>query len=201
MKDTETKRAFIEARAEGLSYRAIQEKLGISKATCSNWEKALSEEIEAFRSEKLEELYSSYAMTREARIESLGNVIDRIDEARANMRESGGVGLLENLPEDKLLELRLKYDRELHSMYREPVRRPASDNTLDGIIEEYNALLSEAQTGKYTASQVKAQLSILDAKRDTLFKKAIEEMKEEDNIGDFSLVYTSKLLRHEEDAV
>lgn len=198
MKDTETKRAFIEARAEGLSYRAIQEKLGISKATCSNWEKALSEEIEAFRNEKLEELYSSYARTREARIESLGKVIDRIDEALGNCENC-----LENLTEDKLLELRLKYDRELHSMYREPVRRPASDNTLDGIIEEYNALLSEAQTGKYTASQVKAQLSILDAKRDTLYKKAIEEMKEEDNIGDFSLVYTSKLLRHEdeEDAV
>lgn len=33
MKDTETKLAFIRARAEGKSYSKIQEELGIAKAT------------------------------------------------------------------------------------------------------------------------------------------------------------------------
>ena len=194
MKDEATKRQFIELRAEGKSYRAIHEELGIAKATCSKWEKSLADQISEARRERLEELYSSYAMTREARIEKLGEIIQRIDEAREHSSKP-----LEELPEDKLLELRLKYERELQTLYREP-ETASEDSTLDGLLEEYNRLYSEARSGRWTASEVRAQLSVLDAKRDTLYRIASEEEKEEkEDLTSMALGYTSKLIRHEDE--
>lgn len=194
MKDNETKLQFIRLRAEGRSYRAISEALGISKATCSSWEHSLEEEISEAKREGLEELYSSYSMTKEARIKSLGEIIQRIDEARGYTDRP-----LETLPEDKLLELRLKYTRELQSEYTEPTA-PASDSTLDGLLEEYDRIYKESRSGKLSSSDVKAQLSILDAKRDTLYRIASERDKEvEEDFSSIALGYTSKLIRHEED--
>ena len=194
MKDEATKRQFITLRAEGKSYRAIHEELGIAKATCSNWEKLLADQISEARRERLEELYDSYAMTREARIAKLGEIINRIDEARENSEKP-----LELIGEDRLLELRLKYERELQTLYKDP-ETASEDSTLEGLLEEYNRLYSEARSGRWTASEVRAQLSVLDAKRDTLYSIAREEEKEDED-GGFSLKlgYTSKLLRHEDE--
>lgn len=194
MKDEATKRKFIELRAEGKSYRAIHEELGIAKATCSSWEKSLADQISEARRERLEELYTSYSMTREARIEKLGEIIQRIDEARGNSEKP-----LELIGEDRLLELRLKYERELQTLYKEP-ETASEDSTLDGLLEEYNRLYSEARSGRWTASEVRAQLSVLDAKRDTLYRIASEEEKEEkEDLASMALGYTSKLIRHEDE--
>lgn len=193
MKDNKTKLDFIRLRAEGKSYRAIAEELGIAKATCSDWEHSLADQIEEAKRERLEELYTSYSMTKEAHIEELGNILKRIDEARENT-----VKPLEELPEDRLLELRLKYSRELQAEYREPVVR-SSDQTLNGLLEEYDRIYKESRSGKLTASEVKAQLNILDAKRDTLLKIASEKNKEAEEGLDITIGYSSPLLRHDED--
>jgi len=193
MKDNDTKRAFIKARAEGKSYSKITEELGIAKATCSNWEKEYRSQIEELRQAQLEELYTAYSMTKEARIEAIGGIIQRIDEARGITDKP-----LETLPEDKLLELRLKYMRELQTEYREPVK-PASDNTLDGLLEDYDRLYLDSQSGKLSPSEVRAQLSILDTKRDTLYKVASEKIKEEEEDLTITLGYESPLLRHGEE--
>ena len=193
MKDNDTKRAFIKARAEGKSYSRITEELGIAKATCSNWEKEYRAQIEELRQAQLEELYTTYSMTKEARIEAIGGIIQRIDEARGITDKP-----LETLPEDKLLELRLKYMRELQTEYREPVK-PASDNTLDGLLEDYDRLYIDSQSGKLSPSEVRAQLSILDTKRDTLYKVASEKTKEEEEDLAITLGYESPLLRHGEE--
>ena len=195
MKDTETKLAFIKARAEGKSYSTISKELGISKATCTSWEQSLRGDIEALKREMTEELYTTYNMKREARIKSLGEILKGLDTALANKP-------LDEIPADKLLELRLKYGRDLKAEYREPVELDA-DNTLDGLIEQYDQLYKDSKTGAYSPADIKAQLSILEAKKSTLLQWAGEHSKEEtgQNPFDITFEYTSKLIRHEGDAV
>ena len=193
MKTTETKLAFINARAEGKSYATIGKELKLSKATCSSWEASLKDQIEELRREKLEELYTSYGMTREARINKLGSLLNDIDGAIGSKDFS-------ELPLDKLLELRLKYGRELQTEYREPVR--SSDDTLNGILEDYNKLFEESRSGELTASEIRARVDVLDKKRDLLYRIATEQTREETE-GSFNiqLGYTSKLLRKEDEAI
>ena len=189
MKENETKLAFIKARAEGKSYSTITRELGIAKATCTSWEQSLKADIEALKRAQLDELYTSYNMTREARIKELGGIIQGLDNAIATKN-------LEDLPLDKLLELRLKYGRELKTEYREPIEVD-TDDTLDGLLEQYNRLLIESKAKAFTPAEVKAQLSILDAKRATLFNISNELIKEDDTPLSFQLEYTSAILRHE----
>lgn len=191
MKDRETQLAFIRARAEGKSYGTISKELGISKATCTSWEQSLRDEIDTLKQEQLEELYTAYHMTREARIKALGSIVQDLDTAigKKNMYE---------LPLDKLLDLRLKYAKELKAEFREPVA--GTDATIDGIIEQYDQLLQESTAGNASPAEVKAQLSILGAKLNALLKLAGEHTREEDTkFGRSPLLgYTSRLIRHED---
>lgn len=194
MKDTETKLAFIKARAEGKSYSTIQKELNIAKATCASWEKDLREDIDALKNAQTEELYTAYNMKREARIKALGDIINSLDTEIAKRP-------LEEVALEKLLELRLKYAKELKGEYIEPVELD-TDNTLDGLLEQYNQLYTDAKTGKYSPADIKAQLAILDAKRDTLYRISGELEREENedplDLG-FSLrPYESRIIRHEE---
>ncbi len=191
MKDRETRLAFVKARAEGKSYSAIQKELGIAKATCSNWEHELKGDIETMKRAQLEELYTSYNMKREARIAKLGDILKDLDKAIADKP-------LEEIPLDKLLDLRLRYARELKEEYLEPVEI-TTDNTLDGLLEQYNQLYIDSKTGKYSPADIKAQLSILDAKKDTMYKLAGEQDKEEASPFDLALeAHRSRIIRHEE---
>lgn len=193
MKDNETKLAFIQARAEGKSYSTITRELGIAKATCASWEQSLRGDIETLKQAQLEELYTAYNMKREARIKALGGIVQGLDNAIAQKP-------LEELPADKLLELRLKYGRELKEEYIEPVELD-TDDTLDGLLEQYNQLYRESKTGNYTPADIKAQLSILDAKRETLYRLAGEQAREEEDPLGFDFLekgYVSKVIRHED---
>lgn len=192
LKDTETKLAFIKARAEGKSYSTISKELGIAKATCTSWEHALREEIDTLKRAQTEELYTAYNMKRDARIKALGEIIQKIDKALEDKP-------LEDLAPDKLLDLRLKYTRELNKEYLEPTEID-TDNTLDGLLEQYNQLYIDSKRGKYSPADIKAQLAILDGKRDLLYQLTGEQTKEEKNLFDIDIDYTSKLLRHEEEA-
>ena len=194
MKDTETKLAFIRARAEGKSYSTITKELGIAKATCTSWEHSLRGEIATAKQAQLEELYTAYNMKREARIKTLGEIVQNLDKAIAGKP-------LEKLTVDKLLDLRLKYGRELKEEYREPVEVD-TDDTLDGLLEQYNQLYKESKAGTYSPPEVRAQLSILDAKRDILYRLAGELDKEEESPFNITALtgYTSRIIRHEEEA-
>lgn len=194
MKDTETRLAFVKARAEGKSYSTIQKELGIAKATCTSWEQSLKEDIETMKRAQTEELYTAYNMKREARIKALGDILTRLDTAIEDKP-------LEELPIDKLLELRLKYARELKTEYIEPVEVD-TDNTLNGLLEQYDQLYKDSKIGKYSPAGIKAQLSILDAKRDTMYRLVTEEEKDGKGVldfVDFDAVTYSKLIRHEEE--
>jgi len=156
LKDNEKKLAFIKARAEGKSYSTIASELSISKSTCTEWERALKEDVEALKRANTEELYTSYNMTREARITGLGELLKGIDEAIAQKD-------LKELSLEKLLEYKLKYSKALKEEYVEP-EEELQEDSLEGILAQYNKLYRDSQSGKLTPAQVKAQLSILGAK-------------------------------------
>lgn len=190
MKDTDTKLAFIRARAEGKSYSVITKELGIAKATCSSWERTLKGDIEALRQAQLDELYTAYNMKREARIKTLGTIIQGIDRALAGKA-------LEDLPADKLMELRLKYWRELRAEYKEPAETD-TDDTLDSLLEQYNELYTQSKAGNYTPADIKAQLGILEAKKATLERIANErDSQESAQIYTPNRPYKSRLIRQE----
>ena len=154
MKSAEQKQEFIRLRAEGKSYRAIQAETGISRSTCSEWEKELRTEIDRLRAENLEELYSSYGMAREARIRRLGETLRRIDTAL------DGVDL-STLSPDKLLLLKLKYEsalREEHSAATYTEATGAAGDTLDAITDLYRRTAS----GDTTPEKAKVELSVID---------------------------------------
>lgn len=194
MKDNETRLAFIKARAEGKSYSTIQKELGIAKATCTSWEQSLKEDIALMKREATEELYTAYNMKRDARIKTLGEILNQIDTALATYD-------LQEVAPEKLLDLRLKYHKELKEEYLEPVEID-TDDTLEGLLEQYNQLYRESKTGKYSPAEVKAQLAILDGKRDLMYRRAEEQTREEKSgtvidLDLFNEEYQSKLLRRE----
>lgn len=196
MKDTQTRLAFIKARAEGKSYATIGKELGLAKATCASWEKAFKADISALKREYEEELYSTYKMERSARIRALGGILNEIDNAIAEKS-------LKELPLDRLLDLRLKYSKELKAEYIEPIEIE-TDNTLDDLLEQYNRLYAESERGNTNPANVKARLAILNGKREILYRYADEQRKEEEDPLDIEeilgLNYKSRLLRHEEES-
>lgn len=161
MKDTETRARFIELRAEGQSYSKIAEALHISKSTCTAWERELQEEIAEREQEHLQELYTLYGMHKRDRIGKLGETLQRIDSAIAEKD-------LSELPAEKLLELRLKYGRELNAEYREPVT-PITDNSLEAILRQLKNVLEKSQSGDATPAQTKAQIAVI--------KEALQTMR------------------------
>ena len=54
--------------------------------------------------------------------------------------------------------------RELKTEYTEPLADAGAD-TVKGLLEQYNKLYTASQSGQYSPAQIKAQLSILEAKR------------------------------------
>ena len=161
MKDTETKAKFIELRAQGQSYGKIAEALHISKSTCTAWEQELQQEIAGREQEHLQELYSMYGMYRASRIKHLGDTLNRIDTALAEKD-------LSQLPAEKLLDLKLKFERELKTEYVETIT-PLRDNSLEAILLQYKATLEKAQSGEYTPAQAKAQVTVI--------KEALQTMR------------------------
>lgn len=143
----EDKQQFIQLRAEGLSYRQIYKETGLAKQTCVNWEKELKEEIEQLKADKMQELYKSYHMTREARIKKLGETLSRINSA---LEEAD----LSTMQPDKLLDYKLKYTEALKNEFIEP-----SQNRLEGeftpqdILKSIGDLLNRIKAGTVTPEQ------------------------------------------------
>lgn len=153
MKDNETRAQFIELRAQGQSYSKIAEALHISKSTCGAWERELQQEITLRERERLEELYSLYGMHKEHRITRIGETLTRINAALDTKD-------LSELPADKLLELKLKYQRELRAEYTDPVI-PLEESSLEAILLQYKATLEKSQSGEITPAQTHAQVTVI----------------------------------------
>lgn len=110
MKSRETKKQFIQLRAEGLSFEEISKRLDISKSTCSNWNVQFRIEILERQKDTYDELYRQYGMVKQAKIRSLGKILRKIDTAMDEIDFS-------EMTPSQLLDARLKYQQALQKEY------------------------------------------------------------------------------------
>lgn len=155
MKDTQQKESYIQLRAEGKSYSFIAKELGISKSTCSSWEKELGDSITRIKRERLQELAESYGIAKEARIKKLGDYLQRLDSALDQTDFTA-------IAPDKLLQLRSQYSDKLKEEYYTIAPAEATEElTAERTLEALGSLLERARTGEASGEQIRQELQIL----------------------------------------
>lgn len=153
-KSTETKLQFIELRAEGLSFAKIAEQLHTAKSTLQEWDRELSAEIAERRDEREAEVYHLYGLSREARLRRMGDTLNRINAA---LDEKD----LSELSADRLLAMKLQYERALKEDYKDPptVTLPLFEET--SLLSATRTLLDAQQHGDIDPKNAKQQLETL----------------------------------------
>jgi len=106
MEILETKHRFIELRAKGYSFDKIALELNKAKQTLIDWSKELKGEIEIRKATELELIYESYFLLKKSRLQSLGDLLLRIETEI-------GERSLSTIPTDKLLDIYLKYSNQI----------------------------------------------------------------------------------------
>lgn len=157
MKPQEQKTEFIRLRAEGKSYSVIADTLHISKSTCTAWERELKDAITELKQEQLNELYSSYYMTKEARIKKLGDTLDSINTALDGAD-------LSQIPPERLLEYKLKYTEALKGEYigsGTPYQFKADKIEPKDIVTALGDLLNRVRAGEVTPEQANRESSVI----------------------------------------
>jgi hypothetical protein len=101
MKELAVKEQFVELRARGLSFTGIAKELQVSKQTLMNWSRDLSLEIRNRRAIEFEALLEMHALTREKRIEAIGQLLKRMNQELAARP-------LTEIPTERLLDSILK---------------------------------------------------------------------------------------------
>jgi transcriptional regulator with XRE-family HTH domain len=118
----EVKSQFIELRAKGWSYLKIARKLKVSKNTLAGWGAQLEGDIASLRAVEMEALHEKYFMTKEARIQLLG---EQLKEVKAELKRRG----LDDVSTDKLLEMEFKLYQALQAEYVET--RPLTEEEME----------------------------------------------------------------------
>lgn len=156
MKPQELKREFVRLRAEGKSYQAICDQLHIAKGTCTKWERELKAEIDELKRAELDELYTSYHMTKKARIQKLGETLEKIDTALA-------VADLTETDPAKLLDFKLKYTEALKGEYvgTEPAYTLGDSIEAKNIVTALGDLLNRIRAGEVTPEQANKESMVL----------------------------------------
>ena len=157
MKPQEQKTEFIRLRAEGKSYSVIADTLHISKGTCTAWERELKDAIAELKQEQLNELYSSYFMTKEARIKKLGDTLESINTALDGAD-------LSQIPPERLLEYKLKYTEALKGEYTgsgTPYQFTADKIEPKDIVTALGDLLTRIRAGEITAEQAGRESTVI----------------------------------------
>lgn len=157
MKPQEQKTEFIRLRAEGRSYSYIADTLHISKSTCSTWERELQDTIAELKQEQLNELYTSYAMTKEARVKKLGETLNGINEALEAVD-------LSEIPAEKLLDFKLKYTEALKGEYTgsgKAYQLNKGNIEAKDIVQAYGDLLARVQAGEISTEQASRESAVL----------------------------------------
>jgi len=155
MKSADIKAEFIRLRAEGISYSGIAGQLHISKSTCTEWERDLQSNIDKLRKDKLAELYTSYGMTKEARIKRLGDTLSKIDSKLAEA-DLGSVDPV------KLLDYKLKYMEALKEEYA-GISTPIRTDNIEAkdILTALGDLLNRVRAGDITTEQAQKEAGVL----------------------------------------
>ena len=156
MKPQELKREYIRLRAEGKSYQAICDQLHIAKGTCTKWEQELKAQIDDMKRAELDELYTSYHMTKKARIANLGETLGKIDTALADADLSAA-------DPAKLLDFKLKYTEALKAEYvgTEPAYKLGEHIDAKDIVTALGDLLNRIRAGEVTPEQANKESIVL----------------------------------------
>ena len=106
MTDLDQQEQFIELRAKGMSFAKISEQLGVSKPTLIKWSRELEIDIKNMRAVEQEALREKYLITKEKRLEQLGENLDKIKQEIAKRD-------LSEIATEKLFYLNLKILQEI----------------------------------------------------------------------------------------
>ncbi len=139
MEITETKERFIELRAQGYSFDRIAKELGKAKQTLIDWSKDLQEEIANRKALELEALYEKYYLLKEVRLQTFGEMINKI-KAEVVKRD------LSDVPTEKLLELLLKYNSQVKEEIVEPIYKSSQEIKEERLDRELLDELTTLQT-------------------------------------------------------
>jgi transposase-like protein len=131
------KTAFVMLRAQGKSFEAIAQELGISKPTLLKWQSELFDAIKEQEFYEVQRITELYQVTRRDRLDAIAKLLGAV---RTELARRADAEQLADLPTDKLtalalvLEKRLMQDtgRELVS-----VRVDATDRLLKSMDEVY----------------------------------------------------------------
>lgn len=159
MLSNEIKEQFILLRAENKSYSQIIKELHISKSSCIKLSKKLNSDIAQAKADRLQALYNAYFMTKEARIQHLGETLLKIDRALDKAD-------LSSLSPKDLLDYKLKYSQALKEEYIPVVMdQPIEDNE-EGYTEILKALLARSRTaidlGGLSTTELSKELLLIE---------------------------------------
>jgi hypothetical protein len=112
MKDQAVKEKFVELRALGWSFDRIAKELEVCKQTLITWSRDLILEIKNRRAIEHEALMEQHALTREGRIQLLGDLMKKL-------REELGSRSFSTVPTERLVDLALKVGVEWQGMFPE----------------------------------------------------------------------------------
>lgn len=177
MGKNQKKQAFIVLRAQGFSYRDIEDKLGVSRTTLGDWASELEEEIASLKAIELEALYQEYYMTKEAKIEALGEVTNKIRDELMDRD-------LSEVDTDKLLKLYLRYSDKLEE--KKVDVRPLSQGEIerladksftnpDAVKEEIDLARLRYKVGLLDKDKFREEIKALRAKLKAKDQEELEE--------------------------
>lgn len=125
----EQKQRFIELRAQGWSYDKIAQELGKAKQTLVDWGKEFKGEIANLKALELDHLYQEYYLTKENRLQTFGQMLNKIKDEVLNRD-------LSEVPTDKLLDLFLKYNSQVKEEIIEPQFKTSAEIEEDKLDRE-----------------------------------------------------------------
>lgn len=157
MEPLATKEEFIKLRAQGFSFDKIAKKLKKARQTLVDWSKELEEEIANRRALELEALYDAHAISKEHRIKSFAEVLQKVRQELASRD-------LSDVPTDKLLDLFLKFTKEVEGEIIEP--RFSDSQQIIEAKEERQLLSGGIDLGRLTEQEL-ATLEALQRKLST----------------------------------
>ena len=109
-KPTSDQAAFIELRAQGLSYAAISEKINVSKPTLLGWANEFDELIKEQRACELQALLDRYKVAKMARVNTFAKLMSAVQgEIDGVIKDKQ----LSSIPADKLMAMALTLDKRL----------------------------------------------------------------------------------------
>ena len=174
MNRVDDKLKFIELRAKGEPYSKIAKKLKVAKSTLVDWNRELSEEIAEHRTERLRELYDSYFMMKEARIQQLGDTLKAVNKALDTKD-------LAEMSTGQLLEYKLKLIQELKGEFIDLETETSMKLNAEAILAELMNLLRRFREGHITSGIASRETIILvnalKAYEDTNIEKKLDSIK------------------------